>query len=145
MIVVAVLMTSCQVSIFRIIAIDGNHTTTSVTHMAKNHALDANFDAADAIRSKNETCDETCDGMVADFLSFISVDISLRWRPRMGLPSSARIKRARGLPRGLPRRVGRLTGAGGLVHADRVTVVNERDKSTRSRMHVESIARPIEQ
>jgi hypothetical protein len=63
--VVTVLMISCQVSTVPIRKYDGAHTSTSSTQMAKNHARDANLDAAPANRSNNPTLGDTSDGMCA--------------------------------------------------------------------------------
>src|SRR5581483_7084729 len=62
-IVVAVLMTSCQVSTLRMNAIDGTQITISSTQRLKNHARDTKVLVFSAKRSKNETCGVTEDGM----------------------------------------------------------------------------------
>jgi hypothetical protein len=59
MIVVAVLMISCQVSTLPMIRNDGAHSTISATQKAKKTARPAMCEAAPAKRSKNPTRLET--------------------------------------------------------------------------------------
>src|SRR3954453_23461999 len=69
MIVVNVLMISCQVLMLWISQIDGAHTTTRTTQKAKNHALLTNRDAAVANLSNHPTCALTSSGISACFWS----------------------------------------------------------------------------
>src|SRR4051812_6643567 len=65
MIVVRVLMISCQVLMLWMTAMDGAQITTSSTQNAKNHARLTNLDAAVANRSNQPTCSLTSAGISA--------------------------------------------------------------------------------